>query len=89
MAKVVWVELMTLIASKTSNDIADLRYLLLVTSCCLSETLQQGRFDTKLRNSTESSLAEPQAASSYQLSNQINQISKRRLTCLLFYRSNN
>jgi hypothetical protein len=33
MAKVVWVELMTFIASKTSDDIANLRYLPLVMLC--------------------------------------------------------
>jgi hypothetical protein len=33
MANVVWVELVTLIASKTSDQNADLRYLPLVTSC--------------------------------------------------------
>ena len=32
-ANVVWVELMTLVHSKPSDNIADLRYLPLVTSC--------------------------------------------------------
>jgi hypothetical protein len=59
MTNVVWVELMTLIASKTNDDIADLRYGTCPGCVVLTKQNppQQGRSYTKLQNFTQSSLA--------------------------------